>query len=183
VVQTSGILQYGLDVGLIVDCAGFLPDVNTYGTSRDSVGVTTRSIASLTLGGSQSGTYDSSTVVTIAAPNLAVGSGGRQALAHAVIASGAITGYVVDDPGYGYTSAPSVSVVDTGGGSGGTATAVLTAAPTMFRIERILEIPTRFVDSNNNTLGYGLTSDGQYCLVEVKCMKHFRGGTVLGVAA
>lgn len=50
-----------------------------------------------------------------------------------------------------------------------------------FRVERILEVPQRQVDSNNNTVGYGLSGPGQYAVVEVKIAKHQRLGSALAV--
>lgn len=55
-------------------------------------------------------------------------------------------------------------------------------AASQFRIERILSKPTRIADANNNTSGYDLSGPGQYAIVEVKPMKHERGGAAMGVA-
>lgn len=55
-------------------------------------------------------------------------------------------------------------------------------AASQFRIERILSKPMRNVDANNNTTGYDLSGPGQYAVVEVKPMKHERGGSAMGVA-
>lgn len=65
--------------------------------------------------------YSQSTItVTIAAPS----AGGRRATAVAQVVAGALTGLIITDPGYGYTSAPSVTIGGTPG-SGATATATL----------------------------------------------------------
>lgn len=50
-----------------------------------------------------------------------------------------------------------------------------------FRIERILYKPQRTADANNNTSGYGLSTTGQYALLEVKPTKHERLGSAAGV--
>jgi hypothetical protein len=55
-------------------------------------------------------------------------------------------------------------------------------APSQFRIERILQEPVRLADANNNTLGFGLSGTGNYAILEVKAMKHERGGAAMGVA-
>ena len=89
---------------------------------------TGRSVASVTIGGSPVGYHLATTTVTFAAP----GGDGITATGHVTIPSdpGAITVIVIDEPGTGYTSAPLVTVTDSDGapGSGGTFTAVLSAA-------------------------------------------------------
>lgn len=57
-----------------------------------------------------------------------------------------------------------------------------TGSPSQFRVERILEEPRRSVDSYNNTTGFALTGTGNYAVIEVKPMKHERGGSAMGVA-
>ena len=51
-----------------------------------------------------------------------------------------------------------------------------------FRVERIIEQSQRTVDSNNNTVGWGLSGAGQYAVVELKPVKHERAGATAGVA-
>jgi len=55
------------------------------------------------------------------APGTVMGAGQRQAAAHATISAGAVNAIVIDDPGAGYTAAPTVTLVG-GGGSGATCT-------------------------------------------------------------
>jgi hypothetical protein len=55
-------------------------------------------------------------------------------------------------------------------------------AASQFKIERIYEKPMRVVDANNNTTGFSLSAPGQYALVELKIMKHERGGAAMGIA-
>jgi hypothetical protein len=66
--------------------------------------------------------YTPATVIVFSGGNLA--EGGTQAVAHAIIALGVITGVVVDVVGGPYTIPPIVTAVDSGGGSG----AVLTVS-------------------------------------------------------
>ena len=46
------------------------------------------------------------------------GGGGTGAVAHATVVAGVITGIVIDSPGTGYTSSPTMYVSDAGGGTG-----------------------------------------------------------------
>lgn len=55
------------------------------------------------------------------APGTAMGVGQRQATAHAVLTAQAVSSYVIDDPGAGYTAAPVITVTG-GGGTGATCT-------------------------------------------------------------
>jgi len=57
-----------------------------------------------------------------------------------------------------------------------------TGTPSQFRVQRILQKPVRLVDANNNTTGFGMSTTGNYALIEVTCMKHERGGAAMGVA-
>jgi len=65
--------------------------------------------------------YTTSPSVVLSAPQL---SGGIQALASAVTSSGSVVAIIIDNPGDGYTSAPTVTISG-GGGNGAAATAVL----------------------------------------------------------
>ena len=64
--------------------------------------------------------YTVNPTVTIEPPP----AGGVQALASAFIFNGKVVSIAVNEPGFGYTSAPAVSITE-GGGAGATATAVL----------------------------------------------------------
>lgn len=75
-------------------------------------------IVAITSGGS--GYVQASTTVTISAPP----AGGRQARAVAQVVGGAVTGIAITDPGYGYTTAPTITIG--GAGTGATATVTLT---------------------------------------------------------
>lgn len=57
-----------------------------------------------------------------------------------------------------------------------------TGAGVQFKVERIIEEAIRNVDANNNTTGWGMSGTGQYARVEVKPIKHERGGSAMGVA-
>jgi|GEM_PF-3068584 len=83
--------------------------------------VTGQALASFTVGVGGTG-YSGATQVVIA------GSGGGSATP--VISAGVITGITLVSPGL-YASAPAVSFVDSGGGSGATATAVLSGTNTI----------------------------------------------------
>lgn len=76
--------------------------------------------ATVTAGGSA---YTTATVITFAAAP----AGGRTATGTPVITGGVLTGIIVIDGGQGYLSAPGITISDTGGGSGASATAVLQA--------------------------------------------------------
>lgn len=85
-------------------------------------------VASVTIGGTWAGFTAATTTVTFSAPQL---PGGVTATGTAVIdGTGAVTGVTITNAGSGYTSAPSVTIVDSDGGSEttGTATAVLTSS-------------------------------------------------------
>ena len=73
--------------------------------------------APITAGGT---TYTTAPTVVFGPPP----AGGTQALGHATIASGAVTGIVIDNPGAGYLVDPPVTISG-GGGSGATATSKL----------------------------------------------------------
>jgi len=62
--------------------------------------------------------YSAKTMVEI------VGGGGSQAVAYPQVTNGQISGIVLVNPGRGYTSVPTVTITDPGGGSGASATAV-----------------------------------------------------------
>jgi phage tail sheath protein FI len=89
--------------------------------SLNSVAIKTGGISLFTVGTAGSG-YDSKA----AAPAVTIGSpdedGGIQAVGTAVLSGGAITAVAVSSGGTGYTSAPSVVITSTGGGSGATFT-------------------------------------------------------------
>lgn len=94
----------------------------------DGSGATAHSVRSFAIdsitvdaGGSA---YTSPPVVTIAPPT---GANGVQATAHAVLTTGAVTSIVIDNPGFGYLTAPAVTFSG-GGGTGAAATAVLASA-------------------------------------------------------
>lgn len=84
--------------------------------------LTEDSLSEITLGAGGSG-YLVTPTVTVGAP----GVGGKQAYAEATISGGAVTGFLVTWPGRGYDpdSVPSITIGD--GGTGATATAVLTS--------------------------------------------------------
>lgn len=76
-------------------------------------------IASATMGETGSGYVQSTTTVTFSAAP----AGGKTARGVAQVVGGAVTGITVTDGGFGYTSAPTVTIA--GAGTGATATAVL----------------------------------------------------------
>jgi hypothetical protein len=92
------------------------------GLPRVGINRTGRRVESIRVNPGQGGTgYTVTPNVTLSAPDL---SGGIQALASAIIVNGSVVAIIVDNPGDGYTSAPTVSITG-GNGSGATATAVL----------------------------------------------------------
>lgn len=100
-------------------------NVGSASTSADD-GIGGEGVASVTIGGSWAGFTALTTTVTFTAPQL---PGGVTATGTAVInGGGAVTGVTITEPGSGYTSAPTVTIVDSDGGAEttGTATAVLT---------------------------------------------------------
>ena len=93
-------------------------------TNLPRVGInrTGRRVESIKVNTGQGGSgYTLIPSVTLSAPDL---SGGKQALASAVINSGAVIAIVVDDPGDGYSAPPTVTITG-GNGSGAAATAFL----------------------------------------------------------
>lgn len=82
-----------------------------------SVGAIVASITSL-VGGSA---YTVATVATVPAPPY----GGRTAILGVTIVAGVIAALPIIDPGFGYESAPTITITDSGGGTGASATAVL----------------------------------------------------------
>ncbi len=99
--------------------------------SGSNVGITTFSepalvdsnVASIAVTVAGAGYTQNTTTVTLTAPSL---TEGVQATATATVsADGEITGFVVTEPGSGYTVAPGVNISDTGGGAGAVATATL----------------------------------------------------------
>jgi hypothetical protein len=84
------------------------------------------SIASITVSAGGAGYTQATTTVTITAPDL---TGGTQATATATAsAAGAIVGFVMTEPGSGYSIAPGIIISDTGDGAGAVATATLSDA-------------------------------------------------------
>lgn len=83
-----------------------------------------KGVHSCTIGGSGGADYQSAPLVTFSASDI---PGGRTAKGHAVVAGGAVTSIVIDDPGE-YNAAPTVTLSG-GGGSGATATANLSFWP------------------------------------------------------
>jgi hypothetical protein len=101
-------------------------NVGSASTTADD-GVGGEGVASVTLGGTWSGFTGATTTVTFTAPQL---PGGVTATGTAVInGGGTITSITITEPGSGYTSAPTVTIVDSdvGAETTGTATAVLTS--------------------------------------------------------
>lgn len=57
-------------------------------------------------------------------------------------------------------------------------------AASQFRIEKILEQPMRNVNPSNtgDTIGYSLSGEGQYSIVQLRIVKHERGGAAMSIA-
>jgi hypothetical protein len=92
------------------------------GLPRVGINRTGRRVESIRINEGQGGTgYTLTPNVTLSSPNL---SNGIQALASAVVFNGSVVAIIVDNPGDGYTSAPSVTITG-GNGAGAAATAVL----------------------------------------------------------
>jgi len=92
------------------------------GLPRVGINRTGRRVESIRINENQGGSgYTLVPDVDLSAPDL---TGGIQALASAVINNGSVVAIIVDNPGDGYTSAPTVTITG-GNGSGAAATAVL----------------------------------------------------------
>jgi len=61
------------------------------------------------------GTGNLSPLATISAPNLSVEDGGLQAEVSLTVVGGEITGVVIDEPGYGYTIPPTITITSISG--------------------------------------------------------------------
>ncbi len=83
-------------------------------------------VKSAAVGAGGTGYVQGTTFVTFAAPP---GVGGRRAIGHAVVTAGAVSSIVIDDPGWGYTAAPTATI--TGAGTGATATATISHWPSI----------------------------------------------------
>jgi len=89
---------------------------------RVGINRTGRKVEKININTNQGGSgYTVTPSVTLSAPDL---PDGVQALASAVISGGSVVAIVVDNPGFGYTSAPSVTITG-GNGVGASATAFL----------------------------------------------------------
>ena len=99
-------------------------NIGSTSTTADN-GIGGSRVASVTIGGTWAGFTGATTTVTFSAPQL---PGGVTATGTAVIdGTGAVTGVTMTNYGSGYTSVPTVTIVDSDGGAEttGTATAVL----------------------------------------------------------
>lgn len=90
------------------------------GTGAAGTAVLTNGLA-LAVGTGGTG-YTAAPTLSIPAPP----SGGVQATATATVAAGVITGVTITNPGSGYLTAPTITVVPTNGGTGGVINATLT---------------------------------------------------------
>ena len=90
---------------------------------RVGINRTGRKVESIRTNPNSGGTgYLSTPTVTISPPDLATGT---QAVASAIVSNGSVVSFVIDNPGDGYITAPTVSISGGGGGSGAAATAFL----------------------------------------------------------
>lgn len=96
------------------------PAVGVTGDGAGASGTAFRSfaVASIAVGAGGAG-YTFPPPVTIGPPT---GANGVQATAHAVIGAGAVTSIVIDNPGFGYLTTPTIVVGGDGAGATGTAT-------------------------------------------------------------
>lgn len=85
--------------------------------------------------------YSSATIVS------ATGGAGTGFEATALISNGVVVGIAITDEGSGYTSAPTLSITDTGGGSGATATASIQPTTALLVKEDVLRQPDSPTDS------------------------------------
>lgn len=92
-------------------------------------------VANVNVSAGGTGYVAASTTVTFAAAP----AGGRTAKGRAQVVGGAVTGIVITDPGFGYSSAPAVTI--TGAGTGATATAAMGAVanPVAKALEAVAE--------------------------------------------
>ena len=99
-----------------------LSAATTYAAIASSIQtvLTSGQVASVTVSAGGSGYVASTTTVAFSG-----GGAIRQATGTVEITSGVVTAVTITDPGIGYTSAPTVTITDTGAGTGATATAVL----------------------------------------------------------
>ena len=101
---------------------------------RNAVTTLTGSVGAIAVGVGGTGYSQSTTVVTISAPDNA---GGIQATATAVVAAGVVTSIVVTSGGTGYTTVPTVTITNSGAGTGADATATTTIAQGGVKINNI----------------------------------------------
>ena len=137
-------------------------------------------MTSVTVGGSGSG-YVQGAAITVTRHASDPYVGAADAAGTINVTTGNVTSVTLTSQGfYSATHLPTVTAPT---GSSNTFLAVVTTTTrSQFRVERIIEKPLRVVDANNNTTGYGLTTSGLYATVQLKCMKHERGGSAMGVA-
>ena len=95
---------------------------STTGLPRVGINRTGKKVERIFVNPNQGGSgYTLTPSVTLSAPDLA---NGVQALASAVVSNGSVVAIIVDNPGDGYSTAPTVTITG-GNGSGAAATAVL----------------------------------------------------------
>ncbi|MBS7703328.1 phage tail sheath C-terminal domain-containing protein [Chelatococcus asaccharovorans] len=140
--QISGVAPVGLKPRMLI-APGFTG-------ARPTTGV-----AAINVGAGGSGYVQGTTTVTVAAAP----AGGRTAKAHAVVVAGAVTSIVVDDPGFGYSSAPTITIA--GAGTLATATATLGAVKNPV-VAALLSLAPRFratvwADGPGTTRGAAVT--------------------------
>jgi hypothetical protein len=121
-------IYYNWFIAVLVAC---LAAVVSQAQVQPVVAVDIRSVAVFTGSGSvvyytvtnSGGGYDNGAVVAVSGP----GGGGVRATATAVVASGVVTGIIVNNPGSGYVTVPTVTISPRapGGGAAATATASL----------------------------------------------------------
>lgn len=137
-------------------------------------------LTSVTVGGSGSGSTTGDPVTfTRHASDPYVGA--IDAVGTVVASGGNVTSVVITTQGF--YSASHLPTVTVAGNTSNTFLAVITTTTrSQFRVEKIIEKPMRNSDASNNTIGYGFSTSGLYATVQLKCMKHERGGSAMGVA-
>ena len=117
--------------------------------SKNAVSSAKSGIASISTTAQGSG-YVTAPDVTISEPNITISEGGIQATATAVISGGQVTGFVITNPGYGYTSNPQVTIEDAPeGGTNATATATLQSASGI-KVKNLNDYTQNFSTGNAN---------------------------------
>ena len=158
--------------------------------ARNAVATPSKKVASIAVSAGGSG-YTSTPTVTVADPTgVTVANGGVKALATATVSGGAVTAITITNPGFGYSTAPTVTISG-GSGSGGTATATLDASASGKLIRNDDEYDSNFYSGTNgvgpfaakcagsrgNTLKVAVADLGNFTATSVASINVTAGGS------